>query len=73
MTIETSIFKANVGHEGNAGQIALEGLESDLVKAPIRGIATGSTYSCVDKVKIFKFVRKYEDDVEVDGEWIQWV
>ena len=73
MAIETDVFKAHVGREGNLGQITMEGLESDLDKAPIRGIATGSTYSCVDKVKIFKFVRKFEDGVEVDGEWIQWV
>ena len=62
-------------------KVEINGLSADFVNAPMKGIATGSIFLCVDSSQIYFFVQQFEETVdpesgkvvrtEVEGYWLQ--
>lgn len=62
-------------------KVQIDGLSADFANAPMRGIATGSVYLCVDSAQIYFFVQQFEEvtdsdtgkivRIEVEGYWLE--
>ena len=62
-------------------KVQIDGLSADFANAPMRGIATGSVYLCVDSGQIYFFVQQFEEvtdsdtgkivRIEVEGYWLE--
>ena len=66
---------------GQFDKVEIDGLSVDFANAPMKGIATGSVYLCVDSQQIYFFVQQFEETTdpitnkvtrsEVEGYWLE--
>ena len=66
---------------GQYDKVEIDGLSADFANAPMKGIATGSIYLCVDSAQIYFFVQQFDEEVdpdtgkvvrtEVEGYWLE--
>ena len=66
---------------GQYDKVQIDGLSVDFANAPMKGIATGSVYLCVDSAQIYFFVQQFNEETdpitnkitrtEVEGYWLE--
>lgn len=66
---------------GQYDKVEIDGLSVDFANAPMKGIATGSVYLCVDSAQIYFFVQQFNEEKdpisgkvtrqEVEGYWLE--
>ena len=52
---------------GQYDKVEIDGLSENFSSAPMKGIATGSVYLCVDSQQIYFFVQQFDETTDSDG------
>lgn len=73
MAIKTKRSLYVVGESGKFDVVQINDLSTNFSTAPMKGIATGSIYLCVDTMEMYMFQQQFDDDTntEVEGIWVK--
>ena len=81
MAVISKISKCVVEDCGAYDKVEFNGTSADFTNAPMKGIATGSVYLCVDSAQLYFFVQQFNEEVdpitgkvtrtEVEGYWLE--